>query len=70
MLTHTSYQRNKKNDLFIFLKSWIRNSFSIAGIPVETVNADFSLSPSSSPYIKKINGYNYHLKTEPIIIYI
>jgi hypothetical protein len=70
MQTYNSYQRFPKNDLLFFLKSLIRNSFCITGIPMETSRPEFRLSPSSSPYIKKINGYNNHLKTEPIIIYI
>ena len=70
MQTYYSYQNHPKNDLFLFLKYLIRNSFSIAGLPLGIMTAEFSLSPSTSPYIKKINGYNNHLKAEPIIIYI
>ena len=70
MQSYYSNQNHPKNDLFLFLKYLIRNSFSIAGIPLDTINAEYSLSPSTSPYIKKINGYTNHLKAEPIIIYI
>jgi hypothetical protein len=70
MQVYNSNQRLPKNDLFLFLKSLIRNSFSIAGLAMDTMNTQFTLSHSSSPYIKKLNGYHNHLNTEPIIIYI
>ncbi|MEI6087935.1 MAG: hypothetical protein WCR66_10125 [Bacteroidota bacterium] len=70
MQVYNSNQRLPKNDLFLFLKSLIRNSFSIAGLAMDTMNTQFCLSSSSSPYIKKLNGYHNQLNTEAIIIYI
>jgi hypothetical protein len=65
-----SYHRSIKNDLFLFLKSLIRNSFSIAGMQMEIRTSEFLLSPSTSPYIKRLNAYHNQLKIEPIIINI
>jgi len=72
MQTHSynSFNRQPQNDLFLFLKSLISNSFLITKIPMNDIVAELSLSPSTSPYIKKINGYINQHKDEPVIIYI
>jgi hypothetical protein len=70
MQVFNNNQSLPKYDLFFFLKSLIKNSFSITGMQLETMRTEFSLSSSSSPYIKRLNGYQNHLNSEPIIIYI
>jgi hypothetical protein len=70
MQAYHSNQKLPKNDLFLFLKGFIENSFSIARMQMETMNTEFNLSSSTSPYVKRINGYQNHHSTEPIIIYI
>lgn len=70
MQTYNSYRRHPKTDLFTFLHSLIRNSFCIDGLPMETVSTAFTLSSSSSPYLKRLNGYQNQHQIEPIIINI
>ncbi|MCX6207459.1 MAG: hypothetical protein NTZ19_14545 [Bacteroidetes bacterium] len=72
MQTHSSfsYQKQPQNDLFLFLKALIKNSFLIAKIPMNDLTPELSLSPSTSPYIQKMNGYKHQGKEAPIIIYI
>jgi hypothetical protein len=65
-----SYQKQPQSDLFQFLKSLIKNSFLIARIPMNDLTAELSLSPSGSPYVKKMNGITNQQKKEPIVIYI
>jgi len=72
MQTHfySNYQRQQQNDLFYFLKCLIKSSFLITKIPMNELSPELSLSPSSSPYIKKLNGYKNQHKENPIVIYI
>jgi hypothetical protein len=72
MQTHSfnNYQKQPQNDLFLFLKCLIKNSFLIAKIPMTDLTPELILSHSTSPYLKKINGYKHQGKDEPIIIYI
>lgn len=72
MQTHSfnSYQRAPQSDLFLFLKSLIKNNFLITKIPMNNMSPDYILSPSSSAYQKKLNGYTIKQKADPIIIHI
>jgi hypothetical protein len=68
--TFNSYPKQPQNDLLHFLKCLIKNSFLITKIPMNDFTAELSLSHSSSPYIKKMNGYQHQENNAPITIYI
>lgn len=61
-------RRQPYNDLFLFLFSFIRNSFTITAIPYYDSSAEFT--SVSSPYLKKLNGINRKKYEEPIILNI
>jgi hypothetical protein len=69
-LSYHNYQKQPQNDLFLFLKCLIKNSFLIAKIPMNDLTPELSLSHSSSPYIKKMNGFKHPQIDAPITIYI
>jgi len=62
-------QKYRYLSLFRFLICFIKNSYSISGIPVQYDEYQFSETPASN-YLKKLNGVSGRRKSTLITIHV